>query len=228
MSQNTKNDIVKYIEINKDKIDVIYGGVDFEKFSKIKKDEAKRFIQKQYGIQNYIYSPTSLYPRKNNDLLVKVFAKLKKDKKVLQKLIITGIDPQNKKKWLRSIISKYGMESEIFYLGRVPGEHLSYLYSGADITVYLSSYEGFGLPILEAMASSCPVLSSNRSSLPEVLGDAGVLVNPFNIEEVANRMYELLTNESLRKECISKGSVRAKQFSWGNVARRLIKIYSNL
>jgi len=93
---------------------------------------------------------------------------------------------------------------------------------------YLSSYEGFGLPVLEAMAAGCPVLSSNRSSLPEVVGDAGILVDPFNIEEVTNKMYELLTNKNLREECIEKGLIRAKEFSWENVARRFIKIYGNL
>jgi len=93
---------------------------------------------------------------------------------------------------------------------------------------YLSSYEGFGLPVLEAMAASCPVLSSDRSSLPEVVGDAGMLVDPFNVEEVANKMYELLTDEVLRKECITKGLVRVKQFSWENVAKRLIQTYDKL
>ncbi len=101
-------------------------------------------------------------------------------------------------------------------------------YREADLTVFLSSYESFGLPILEAMASGCPVLSPNQSSLPEIVGDAGLLVNPFNIEEVANMMYELLTDDNLREKCIAKGLARAKQFSWESVAMRLIKIYSNL
>ena len=228
MSKNTKNDIVKYIKANEDKINVIYEGVDFEKFSRIKRDEAKDFIRRKYNIKNYVYSPTSLYPHKNNDLVIEAFTKLKKEKKVPQKLIITGIDPYKKMNWLKDVIAKYEMENEVFYLGRVPGQHLPYLYSGADAVAYLSSYEGFGLPVLEAMAAGCPVLSSNRSSLPEVVGDAGVLVDPFNIEEVTNKMYELLTNENLRKEYIAKGLARAKQFSWENVARRFIKIYGNL
>ena len=228
ISQNTKSDIIKYTGVSEGKIDVIYEGVDFERFSKIKKDEAKEFIQRQYGIQGYIYSPTSLYPHKNNDLLVKTFAKLKNEKKIQQKLIITGIDPYKRTNWLEGIITKYRMENEIFYLGRVPDKYLPYLYKGADLMVYLSSYEGFGLPILEAMASECPVLSSNRSSLPEVVGDAGILVDPFNIEEVANKMHKLLTNEILRERFINKGLIRAKQFSWKDVAKRLIKIYNHL
>ena len=228
VSQNTKKDIIKYTKTEKDKINVIYEGVNFERFSSYKKEEAKNFIQKQYGVQNYVYSPTSLYPHKNNDLLVKVFAKIKKEKKIPQKLLITGIDPYRKANWLKNIIVKYGMENEIFYLGKVPVKHLPYLYSGADLTIYLSSYEGFGLPILEAMAASCPVLSSNNSSLSEVVGGAGILVNPFDTEEVVNKMHELLINESLKKECIEKGLARAKKFSWEKAAQRLIKIYSNL
>jgi len=154
--------------------------------------------------------------------------KIKKGKKGNTKTYNYRVDPYNKIDWLRNIISKENMENEIFYLGRVPYKHLLSLYGGADITIYLSSYEGFGLPVLESMAAGCPVLSSNRSSLPEVVGDAGILVDPFNIEDVASKMYELLTNGDIRKRCINKGFVRAKEFSWENVARRLIKIYSYL
>ena len=228
MSQNTKNDIIKYTGVSEDKIDVIYEGVDFEKFSRLQKDEASEFIQKQYGIQNYIYSPTSLYPHKNNDLLVKAFAQIKNKKGIGHKLIITGIASHQKKAWLQNLISKEKMENEIFYLGIVPDRHIPYLYSGADLTVYLSSYEGFGLPILEAMAAGCPVLSSNKASLPEVVGDAGVLVNPFSMEEAANNMYKLLTNEKLKKTYIERGLIRAKKFSWERVAKRLINIYEHL
>jgi len=228
VSQNTKDDIIKYVGEKEEKIDIIYEGVDFEKFSKTAREEGQNFVQKQYGIQKYIYSPTSLYPHKNNDSLIKAFAKLKTTKKIPQKLIITGNDPYKKIDWLKNVILECKMENEVFYLGRVPSEHLPYLYSGADLTTYLSSYEGFGLPVLEAMAASCPVLSSNRSSLPEIVGDAAILVNPFEIDEIANKMNELLTDEKLRKECITKGLERAKEFSWENVAKRLIQTYNKL
>ena len=228
VSQNTKKDIIKYTKVEDDKIDIVYEGVDFERFSKFKKEEAKKFTQKQYGVQEYIYSPTSLYLHKNNDLLIEAFFRLKKEKKIPQKLLITGNDPYKRTNWLKSIIGKYGMKNEIFYLGRVPDEYLPLLYSGADITMYLSKYEGFGLPVLEAMAAGCPVLSSNRSSLPEVVGNAGVLIDPFNIDEVVNKMSELLINKSLREQCVKNGLIRARQFSWENVARRMIKTYNNL
>jgi len=228
VSQNTKNDIIKYFNINSDKIDVIYEGVDYDKFSRVTKEEAQGFIKNKYGIQDYVYSPTSLYLHKNNDFLIKSFAKLKKDKKISLKLVITGFDPQNKKKMLRNIISKCGMKDKIFFFEEVPSSHLPYFYRGAKITVYLSSYEGFGLPILEAMTSGCPVLSSDRSSLPEVVGEAGVLVDPFNIEEVSDKMYELLTDKNFREECIAKGLVRAKEFSWENTVKNMIKTYEKL
>jgi len=126
VSQNTKNDIIKYIGEKEEKIDIIYEGVDFEKFSKITKEEGQNFIKAQYGIQKYIYSPTSLWQHKNNDLLVKAFTKLKKERKIPQKLIITGIDPHNRTNWFKNVISKNNMENEIFFLGRVPTEHLLY------------------------------------------------------------------------------------------------------
>ncbi len=230
VSNHIKQDIIKYTNINPDKIDIIYEGVNFKFFNK--KKEEVNFTQEilvQHKIkENYIFSPTSLYNYKNNDFLIKAFALVKKKKKIPQKLVIVGVDPYNKVNELRKLIQKFNLNEEIVYLGSASYKYMPTFYREADLTVFLSSYESFGLPILEAMASGCPVLSSNQSSLPEIVGDAGLLVNPFNIEEVANMMYELLTDDNLREKCIAKGLARAKQFSWESVAMRLIKIYSNL
>lgn len=225
VSQSTKNDIIKYINIDKDKINVVYEGVDFEKFFKAEKDKNENFIQKQYGIKRYVFSPTSLYPHKNNNLLVEVFTKLKKEKKIPQKLIITGIDPYNKSDWINNIINKKGMKDEIFYIGRVPDKYMPALYREAEAMIYLSAYEGFGLPIIEAMAAGCPVLSSNKSSLPEVVGEAGIIIDPSNVQEIVNKTYTLLTDKNLRERYINKGLIRAKNFSWEKVAQELIKSY---
>ncbi|MCD6193224.1 MAG: glycosyltransferase, partial [Candidatus Aminicenantes bacterium] len=181
-----------------------------------------------YGIQHYIYSPTSLYPHKNNDLLIKAFLKLKKTKKLPHKLIITGIDPFNKAGWLKSLIHKYNLDNEVFYFGWISREYIPFFYKGADLVVYLSSYEGFGLPVLEAMASGCPILASNRGSLPEVVAQAGITVDPENIRDVSLKMYDLLINKAIREYYINKGFSRVKKFSWEGVAKRVIKIYSSL
>lgn len=224
-SQNTKNDIIKYLHISQGKIKVIYEGVDFKKFFETGKEKNENFIQKRYGIKRYIFSPTSLYPHKNNHLLIKTFARLKKEKKIPQKLIISGIDPYNKLNWIRDLINENEMKDEIFFIGRVPDKYMPCLYREAEAMIYLSSYEGFGLPIIEAMAAGCPVLTSNRSSLPEVAGDAGIIVDSSDIQEVVDKIHILLTDNKLRQECINKGLLRAKSFSWEKVAQELIKSY---
>ena len=224
-----KEDIIKHTNINPNKVGVIYEGVDFRFFNERGKVEFIQSVINEYKIKDsYIFSPTSLYDYKNNDLLIKAFALLKKRKQISEKLVITGVDPNNKLSRLKKIIQSLNLEKEVLYLGSVPHEYMPIFYQRAKMTAFLSSYETFGLPVLESMAAGCPVLSSNRSSLPEVVGDAGILVDPFNIEDVASKMYELLANGDIRKRCINKGFVRAKEFSWENVARRLIKIYSYL
>jgi len=229
VSSNTKEDAIRYTGIDEDKIGVIYDGVDYEVFANAAQDVAEPDILKQYGIdRSYIFSPSSLYEHKNNDSLIKAFAKLQEKYKVSHKLVITGFDPANRLELLKHLIHEHGLDNEVLYLGRVPKKHMPLLYSKADITVCLSAYEGFGLPVVEAMAAGCPVLSSDRSSLPEVVGDGGVLVDPFDIDKIVDKMHLLLTSKALRRECIQKGRLRAKHFSWDKVAQNLIDIYTHL
>ena len=228
-SANTKKDIIKYIGVDENKIDIIYGGVDNKKFCGCSKEASLKFLSENYGISGrYIYSPTSFYKHKNNDILLKAFAELKKTKAVEHKLIITGFDPYNEFEKFQKLAKDYNVVDDVHFLKVIPFEHIPFLYSGADLTVYLSRYEGFGLPLLEAMASSCPVLSSNQSCLPEVLGDAGVLINPYNITEVVEKMFALLSNKNLRDKCIEKGLSRIQEFTWDNVARRLLQVYNKM
>lgn len=229
ISSNTKDDAIRYTGINEDKIKVIYCGVDYEFFANVAQDVAGSDILKQYGInRSYIFSPTSLYESNKDDSLIKAFAELKEKYKVPHQLVITGFDPANRLKLLKHLIHEQGLDDEVLYLGRVPGKHMPLLYNKADITVWLSAYTGFGLPVIEAMAAGCPVLSSDRSSLPEVVGDGGILVDPFNIHQIADKMHLLLTDKELRRECIQKGRLRAKHFSWDRVAQNLIDIYTHL
>jgi len=229
ISSKTKDDAIRYTGIDEDKIKVIYCGVDYEFFANPAQDIAEPDILKQYGIdRSYIFTPTSLYEHNKDDSLIKAFAKLKEKYKVPHKLVITGFDPANRLNLLKHLIHELGLDDEVLYLGRVPKKHMPLLYSKADITVWLSVYAGFGLPIVEAMAAGCPVLSSDQSCLPEVVGDGGVLVNPFDIQGIVDKMHLLLTDKELRKACIEKGRLRAKHFSWDKVAQNLIDIYTHL
>lgn len=229
MSNNTKRDIGRYLDINMGKVGVIFEGVDFEYFFTKSKAATSHQILRSNGIEGkYIYSPTSLYPHKNNEILIKAFARLKRERGIPHKLVITGFDPLNKENELRDLIKHYGVQEDVLYLGAIPNEHIPAMYGGADLTSYLSLYEGFGLPVLEAMVSGSPVICSNRSSLPEIVRDAGVLVDPLDINEITAKMYDLLTNKDLREGYVKRGLNRAKQFSWKNSAKRLIETYNEV
>lgn len=116
----------------------------------------------------------------------------------------------------------------VLFINYVPQEDLPYLYSAARCLVYPSLYEGFGLPPLEAMACGCPVITSNTSSLPEVVGDAGVMINPHSIEEIAKAIDMVLSNENLRKEMIEKGLKQAQKFSWRKTAEEIYKVIKEI
>jgi glycosyltransferase involved in cell wall biosynthesis len=110
-------------------------------------------------------------------------------------------------------------------LGYVPREHLPHLYSASEALVFLSLYEGFGLPLIEAMACGTPIIASNTSCIPEIVGDAGVLVNPYNVEEVASALLNLAEDPELKAELSSKGIQRAGRFKWEHTIRKTIEVY---
>jgi len=116
------------------------------------------------------------------------------------------------------------IEDKVIFLNYLPAEDLPCLYNKAICFVYPSLYEGFGLPPLEAMACGCPVITSNISSLPEVVGDAAILVNPYKVDEIAVALKKILTNEILRQELRKRGLVQAQKFSWGKTSEQILKI----
>jgi glycosyltransferase involved in cell wall biosynthesis len=116
----------------------------------------------------------------------------------------------------------------VIFTGYVPNEEIISLYSGATIFIFPSFYEGFGIPPLEAMACGTPVVASNTSSIPEVVGDAALLFNPYNIRKITEAIYSALTDEQLRNKLIEKGFERVKQFSWENTARETLQVYKEV
>lgn len=166
-------------------------------------------------------------PRKNVERLIEAFIQLKKGKQINGKLVISGI-----KGWgYQSIFDKVaslGIEKEIIFTGFVPNEFLPFLYNGASAFVYPSLYEGFGLPVLEAMACGVPVVTSNISSLPEVTGDAAVLINPYSVDELADGIWWILSDEELMNQCIKKGIERAKSFTWERCAMETLKAFNEV
>jgi glycosyltransferase involved in cell wall biosynthesis len=227
ISQNTKNDCIKYLKIPENRIKVIYLAADKIYQPINNKHEIEEEIYKKYNIQiPFIIYVGTLEKRKNVSTLIKAFYRLKRIK-IPHKLVIVG-----KKGWLYNDIFKtiesMKIQEDVIFTGYVPEEDLVKLYNLADLFVYPSYYEGFGLPPLEAMACGCPVITSNTSSLPEVVGDAGILVDPYDVEGLAKAMYEVLKDESFRIELAKKGLERAKLFSWRKTSEETWKVYEEV
>ncbi len=227
ISENTKMDIMKYLRIPEDRIRTIYCGVGDE-FRKIEDVRVLKSILRGIGIDYpYILYVGSLEPRKNVERLIEAFIQLKKRKQINEKLVISGI-----KGWgYQSIFDKVassGIEKEIIFTDFVPNESLPCLYNGASAFVYPSLYEGFGLPVLEAMACGVPVVTSNVSSLPEVAGDAAILINPYSVDELADGIWRILSDEELRTQCIKKGIERAKSFTWERCAKNTLDAFNEV
>jgi glycosyltransferase involved in cell wall biosynthesis len=125
-------------------------------------------------------------------------------------------------------IKELNLESDVFFTGGVSEEDLPVLYNGAEVLVYPAFAEGFGLPVLEAMACGTPVITSNTTSLPEVTGDAAILINPRSFEEIGQSMEKILSDSALRREFASRGLQRAKTFGWAEAAKRTIEVYKEV
>lgn len=224
VSQSTKQDIMKFLGIPEERIRVIYEAVD-ESFREIKDRDAIEKIKTKYKIEgDYLFFVGTLEPRKNLIRLVEAFAMLKRGGHFPFKLVLAG-----KTGWaidgLFRKIEDLGIKGEIIFSGYVVPEDLPYLYNGAEIFVFPSLYEGFGLPVLEAMGCGIPVLTSKKSSLPEITRGAAILIDPMNVEEIAKGMRMLIENESLRNEMVVRGLQRVKDFSWRRTAEETLRLY---
>jgi len=162
-------------------------------------------------------------PRKNHQAVVRAFAK-RADELNRVSLVLIG-DPVHRFGDMAHTIAQCGMEGRVVCPGRLPIEDITRLYSHADLFVFPSLYEGFGMPVIEAMACGVPVVTSDRTALPEVAGDAALLVNPDDDDELAGAMVRILRDASLRESLRAKGFERAKQFTWERAARQTLAVY---
>ena len=226
-SQATKRDLVERYGVEPSKISVIYPGYDEEAFQPLRDREAIEAVKTRYGIAgDYILFVGTIQPRKNLVRLMEAFSLLKRQAADLQ-LVIAG-----KKGWLYEAIFRrvreLGLEGRVVFTGYVAEEDLPALFSGARLFVFPSLYEGFGLPVLEAMACGTPVVCSNASSLPEVAGDAALLFDPLDVEGMAAAMERILSDKRLRAELIERGLKRARGFSWEKCARQTLAVLESV
>lgn len=224
-SHSTKKDLMNHFNVPDDKISVVHLGID-EKFRVLDMNDVDR-IRTKYSLNDpFILYVGTLEPRKNISTLIKAFYKIK-NKNSIHKLVIAG-----KKGWkyknVFNIIDELHLQNEIIFVDYVPYEDLPGLYNAADLFVYPSLYEGFGLPPLEAMACGTPVITSNVSSLPEVVGNAAIMFDPHDVEELANSMCAILNNEISKKDLIKNGLEQVKKFSWKRCAEETLQVYYNV
>lgn len=215
VSESSKKDILEFFKIDEAKIKVIYEGY--------KKLEIGEDCLGKYGIKKpYLLYVGTLEPRKNVVGIIKAF----KQSNVDCQLVIGG-----KKGWkykeIFKAVKELGIEGKVHFPGFIADEDLGYLYKNAIAFVFPSLYEGFGLPVLEAMHCGCPVITSNVSSLPEVAGDACILVDPDNVDEIAGAILRVQDRKK-REDMIKKGYGQAKKFSWRKCAEETLKIYEEM
>ncbi|WFR56322.1 glycosyltransferase family 1 protein [Anaerocolumna sp. AGMB13025] len=227
ISEFSKKEIIKYLNIPEDKITIMPCGVDTTLYHEKYTDEDIDRVCKKYRIQGvYLLYLGTLEPRKNIVRLLKAYAQLKQKISDTPKLVLAG-----RKGWMYDeifeIVNSLNLMSDIIFTGYVDAEDAPILIKGAMVFLFPSIYEGFGMPPLEAMACGTPVLTSNTSSLPEVVGDAGVLVDPFSVDSIKDGMEKLINSKELRMELSNKGLVRSKNFSWDVSTEVFHKVIQN-
>ncbi|HXX28841.1 MAG TPA: glycosyltransferase family 1 protein [Terriglobales bacterium] len=233
VSKFTKSEIEKLFAIPSQRIEVIYNAID-ERFLRGHATEADRQILAERYLVTY---PFVLYagrisPHKNLVRIIEAFSALKVQlEKQSQyadlKLIIIG-DELSKHPDLRRTVIRSGVQNDVRFMGFIPIEMLRLFYDAAKVFVFPSLYEGFGLPPLEAMAHGTPVVTSNISSLPEVVGNAAVLVNPENVFEIMRALQRVLLDQSVRDKIRQRGYEQAKKFSWDASAQRILAVYKEV
>jgi len=230
VSQFTKNEIEKLLAIPDDHVEVVYNAID-ERFLRGHATEADRELIAQRYLVNYpfILYAGAIRPHKNVVRIIEAFSSLKNELLKEQqfpdlKLIIIGDDLSSHPRLRRTVV-RSGVQNDVRFLGFVPIEVLRIFYDVAEIFVFPSLYEGFGLPPLEAMAHGTPVVTSNTSSLPEVAGNAALLVNPENVFEIRRALQRVLLDPAMRTLMKQRGYEQAQRFSWTASVSRILEIY---
>lgn len=219
VSEYSKKDICSLYQINEDKCGVVYNGVN-ELFKPIDNVLAEKTRQKYTNGKNYFFFIGALHPRKNISRLIEAFAVFKEKTNSDFKLVLAG----NKKWWTGEMENTYQncvYKADIVFPGRVPQDDLFHLMASAYALSYVPYFEGFGIPIIEAMKSETAVITSNITSMPEIAGNAALLTDPLNVLSIAEAMSTLFTNPQLRNKLIENGKIQADKFSWDATSQKV-------
>jgi glycosyltransferase involved in cell wall biosynthesis len=225
-SESTKNDLVHFFNINKERVFVTPLGIS-DKFERPNDNKIRLILSKYKIFDDYFLFTGAMNKRKNLKTTIEAFIKFKEETKSKTKLVLAG-----RMNWggseIEKLVKNNNLQYEVLLPGYIDDQDLPAIISGANAVLYLSLYEGFGFPALEAMKVGTPVIASNNSSIPEVVEDAGLLVNPLDLNEIVNAMCEFSFNTKLRNQCIQKGIKQAEKFSWEKTAKKTLEVYKNI
>jgi len=228
ISVNTSRDLVKKFRISPKKIKLIYMGVS-DNFRVVSKEKALKLMRERFNVNKpYILYVGRNEPHKNLKAIILSYNFLPSYLKEKYQLVFVGKQEKKYYKPLEALINKYNLQEHVTFTGYVEESDLPYIYSGASIFVFPSFYEGFGLPILEAMKCGVPTVSSNTSSLTEVGGDAVLYSDPSDIAKISEHIKNVLEDEWLKKKMIKKGFNQVKKFSWFKAAQNLLDCFDEL
>ena len=227
VSEASKRDILRYFSVPESKISVIYNAIDERFHEEPPADDVMR-VKERYQLHDpFVLYAGNIKPHKNLERLIEAFHVVRRGDLEHVKLLIIG-DEISKYASLRRTVHRYKLHKHVRFFGFVPDATLAILYRLARVFVFPSLYEGFGLPPLEAMASGTPVITSNVSSLPEVVGDAAMLIDPYEAGAIAGAMRRVLSDDRLREDMRERGLARVREFSWERSVRRIREIYDEV
>ena len=220
VSENSKKEIMEYFSVPEERIHIVYDGVYVQRYDEVLSKEISDSVVEKYNLpKKYILYFGSNRKHKNVETVVNAYAKLDEAVKTEYSLVLSN--PSND---IQQLVRKLNLENNVTYVERVSEQEKVVIYQKASLFVLVSFYEGFGIPLLEAMAASVPVITSNCSSLPEVAGDAAILVDPHDVDCLKEKMTEVLYSVELRNQLIEKGHQNIKRFNWDSAASSLHEI----
>ncbi len=227
VSQASKDDILHYLGVPAAKVEVIYNAIDERVAAAPTPEDITRVSQRFQLTSPYILYTGNIKPHKNVDRLIEAYSILRRRGYEQVKLLVIG-DEISKYPNLRRLVHRFQLHQHVRFFGFVPEATLAVLYRMASMFVFPSLCEGFGLPPLEAMAAGVPVITSNVSSLPEVVGDAAILIDPMDAGAIADAMARLLDDDALRRDLIRRGHERVRAFSWARSVARVRQVYGEV
>ncbi|MEA3450628.1 MAG: glycosyltransferase family 1 protein [Bacteroidota bacterium] len=225
VSEYSKTDLINSYSISSEKISVVYNGSDAS-YKPVTKDITEKIKNKYSKGNDFFIFVGSVHPRKNLIRLIKAFDKFKAKTSHKHKLLIVG-DLFFKNSELFKIFNSLEFKNDIIFTGRMELKELSLLVASASAMTFVPYFEGFGIPILEAMNCDVPIISSNITSMPEVAGNAALYVDPYNIDEISEAMIKIIEDKELRNSLIEKGKIQREKFSWDKTADKLWKAIEN-